>query len=297
MTLMMLLAFSPFTRGAMTIEPLRIPSGVGTLRLYLHHASSSTTRLGPPVLILHGSTFPSGNAAAWKIDGQSWMDDLAAHGYDVYALDFLGFGKSDRFPEMASEEPNGAALGDVASMVGQVEQAVAALSASHDGTPVNIIAHSAGTLVAGRFAELHPGQVARMVLFGAPSPTGAIGQRAIGSLRYRQITAADQLAAFEPRVREANRLDAEMFGKWTAAYLATDPMSSTRRPASVRVPAGLSAAADYVDQSGRLPYDSAHITTPTLIIQGEWDAVTPPSQGVWLFEHLASNLKRLVLLS
>jgi hypothetical protein len=50
-------------------------------------------RIGsPPVLILHGATFPTGNAAAWKIDGHSWMDEIAEHRSDVYA-DFFRFQK------------------------------------------------------------------------------------------------------------------------------------------------------------------------------------------------------------
>lgn len=46
-------------------------------------AAPTASRRGPPVLILQGATFPSGNAAGWKIDGRSWMDELASAGYDV----------------------------------------------------------------------------------------------------------------------------------------------------------------------------------------------------------------------
>ena len=71
-------------------DGMRFPSTIGGLNLFMRHVSPTGPRRGPPVLILHGATFPSGNAAGWKIDGRSWMDELASAGYDVYALDFLG---------------------------------------------------------------------------------------------------------------------------------------------------------------------------------------------------------------
>ena len=49
---------------------------------------------------------------------------------------------------------------------------------------------------------------------------------------------------------------------WAAAYLATDSTSATREPPSVRVPAGMAAAWDELETSGKLPYDPSRITTP-----------------------------------
>ncbi|HEY0682301.1 MAG TPA: alpha/beta fold hydrolase [Steroidobacter sp.] len=278
---------------AENLESLRVPSGIGSLNLFLRHIDHR----GPPVLILHGATFPSGNAAAWKIDGKSWMHDLAEHGYDVYSLDFLGYGESDNYPEMVSEDASGPALGDVTSMVGQVDRAMAAISSRRPGTAIHLIAHSAGTLVAARYAELHPDRIARLVLFGAPAPVEGPQAVEVRRRRYIQVSAADQLNGFERRVRESRRLDPAMFSEWSAAYLATDTQSATRVPASVRVPAGMVAALDELDKTGKLPYDPARITTPTLVIQGEWDAVTPPAQGMWLFERLGAPLKRFIALS
>ena len=88
-----------------------------------------------------------------------------------------------------------------------------------------------------------------------------------------------------------------MFAAWVSAYLATDPHSGDRQPASVRVPAGMNAAYDDMERLGQLPYDPKRVTTPVLVIQGEWDAVAPPSAGLWLFDRLGSPLKRFVVLS
>lgn len=292
-----LLFMAPLMSSAENVASLRVPSGHGSLNLALLHVPPSTSRRALPVLILHGATFPSGNAAAWKIQGKSWMDDLAAHGHDVYALDFLGYGQSDKYPEMAADDPSGPALGNLSSMVSQVDRAMAAISARHPDAAVHLIAHSVGTLVAAGYAELHSSRVARLVLFGAPVPPPSRSSGEVRRVRYVDVTADDQLNAFEPRVRDSGYLDPQMFSAWVATYLATDAKSATRQPASVRVPAGMGAALGELKRSGKLPYDPARITTPTLIVQGEWDALTSPSQGLWLFEQLASPIKRLVVLS
>src|SRR5207244_5289169 len=83
------------------------------LRAFLRHLAPTRTGPGtgkPPVLIIHGSTLPSGTSAAFRINGVSWMDDLAARGFDVWALDFLGYGGSDRYPAM-NRPAAGAPLG------------------------------------------------------------------------------------------------------------------------------------------------------------------------------------------
>lgn len=279
------------------MDIIHFPSGEGTLNLGMRHVAAPHPNGSSPVLILQGATFPSANAAAWKIGGYSWMDRLAEQGNDVYALDFLGYGTSDRYPEMSSEDPRGPALGDVPSMVRQVERAQAAIAARTHAATVRLIAHSAGTYAAARYTELHPDRVEKLILFGAPAPSNVSDATKASGIRYFQVSANDQLDGFEPRVRASGRLDAQMFSLWSAAYLASDAQSSARRPVSVRVPAGMMAAIDDMNRTGKLPYDPEKITTPTLLIQGEWDAVTPPSQGLWLFERIGAPFKRLVILS
>jgi pimeloyl-ACP methyl ester carboxylesterase len=279
------------------MDIIHFPSGVGTLNLGMRHVATSQPNGSPPVLILHGATFPSGNAAAWKIDGHSWMGQLAEQGYDVYALDFLGYGTSDRYPQMGNEDSRGPALGDVPSMVQQVERAEAAIAARTRAKTLSLIAHSAGTYVAARYAELHPDRVTKLILFGAPTPSNASEVAAASGIRFFQVSANDQLESFEPRVKASARLDARMFPVWVTAYLASDAQSNTRHPASVRVPAGMMAAVDEMNQTRKLPYDPGKITSPTLVIQGEWDAVAPPSSGLWLFERIGALFKRLVILS
>ena len=40
------------------------------------------------------AAYPASTAFDLPLDGQSWMDYIAARGYDVYLLDIRGYGKS-----------------------------------------------------------------------------------------------------------------------------------------------------------------------------------------------------------
>lgn len=77
-----LLAFATKT------ETIRIPSPIPGLELALHH-EFPVGHAGPVVLFSEGNLVPTAGNAGFKIDGLSWMDDLAQHGYDVWSFDYL----------------------------------------------------------------------------------------------------------------------------------------------------------------------------------------------------------------
>jgi pimeloyl-ACP methyl ester carboxylesterase len=182
-------------------------------------------------------------------------------------------------------------------MVAQIDAAVTLIMKTQGVKSVNIIAHSAGTFVAARYAQLHPQRVERLVLFGAPAPYKTRTTEPDSPIRFIQVSRSDQLNAFESKVRETKQLDIDMFESWVQAYLKTDSRSATRNPPSVRVPSGMEAAIDEMYRKGEPPYDPAKIVTPVLVIGGEWDIAAPPEAGLWLYQHLASPLKRFVIIS
>jgi hypothetical protein len=69
-----------------------IDSGRDGLRLFLHglRATASASRGVAPYL--NAATLPSTLSVAHRFDGVSWRDALCSPGFDVWALDFLGFG-------------------------------------------------------------------------------------------------------------------------------------------------------------------------------------------------------------
>src|SRR6202046_1569474 len=83
-------------------EHFRIPGPHPGLKLFVRYlpAQNSTDTPRRAVLHVHGATFPSALSIAHRFDGRSWRDALNDAGFDVWGLDFYGFGDSDRYPEM-----------------------------------------------------------------------------------------------------------------------------------------------------------------------------------------------------
>jgi pimeloyl-ACP methyl ester carboxylesterase len=275
-------------------QHVRIPSPIEGLDLFLRHLPPPAPMRCPPrvVLYVHGGTFPSGLSMAHRFDGRSWRDDLCARGFDVWGLDFLGFGASDRYPQMSRPADAGAALGSAEAASRQLESAVRWISAHHGVPRISIIAHSWGTIVAGRFAGACAGLVERLVFFGPVGrrkPTG-------GPQRYpawRLVSLDDQWKRFTEDVPagESPVPPRRHFDAWGSLYLDTDPDSRTRSRASVRTPSG--PWQDIADAwAGRLAYDPGLVRAPVAIIRGEWDSLTTDNDARWLFDALRASARR-----
>jgi pimeloyl-ACP methyl ester carboxylesterase len=277
-------------------EHFGIPSDHAGLSLFLRYfpADRDVPALGRVVLYVHGGTFPSSLSIAHRFDGRSWRDELAAAGFHSWGLAFHGFGRlSDRYPEMAEPAERHAPLGRVDDASRQLERAVQFIAAHHAVARVSLIAHSWGSIVAGRFAGRCPELVDRMVFFG---PIAWRARRA-GPPRlaaWRLISLQDQWDRFVADVPagEPPVLLERHFRDWGEAYLDCDPESRTRVPPAVKVPGG--AFQDIFDAwAGDLAYDPALIRAPVAIVRGEWDSFCTDADAAWLFDALrASPVRR-----
>lgn len=275
----------------------RIASSQPELTLFLRY-------LEPPenvaprgvVLYVHGATFPSALSIAHRFDGRSWRDELCAGGFHVWGLDFHGYGGSDPYPEM-SELPEGRApLCAVDDASRQLEQAVRFICAHHATEQVSLVAHSWGTLVAGRFAARCPSLVDRMVLFGAIA--GREGKGAQDYPAWRLVSLEDQWQRFTAEVPAdcLPVLSRRHFGEWGERYLDSDQTSRLRTPPSVKTPSG-----PWYDigraWAGDFPYDPAQVHAPVAIVRGEWDSMCTDHDAAWLFNRFASPIRRDVKIS
>src|SRR5215212_7266121 len=100
-------------------EDIMVKSPDPGIEIYVRNKRpSSMTAFRPErtVLFVHGATYPAHAAFDLKLGGESWMDYIAARGYDVYLLDLPGYGKSTRPKEMAEPAENNPPLtrGDTA---------------------------------------------------------------------------------------------------------------------------------------------------------------------------------------
>ena len=80
-----------------TMEEMMVPSGDAGIEIYVRNkrpADMASFRPERTLLYVHGATYPSSTAFDLQLGGMSWMDYIAARGYDVYFLDLRGYGKS-----------------------------------------------------------------------------------------------------------------------------------------------------------------------------------------------------------
>jgi alpha-beta hydrolase superfamily lysophospholipase len=86
------------------MEEMMVPSSDPDIEIYVrnkHPADMTAFRPDRTVLYVHGATYPASTAFDLQLGGTSWMDYIAARGYDVYLLDLRGYGKSTRPKEMS----------------------------------------------------------------------------------------------------------------------------------------------------------------------------------------------------
>ncbi len=113
----------------------------GGLSIHLFHYSKEPRCL-IPVIYVHGATFPSSLAVAWRFGANwSWADDLVGAGYDVWGFDFAGYGASDRYREMAAAPAPGP-LGRSDEAVRQLAAVVAKVRRKTGSKRVILLAHS-----------------------------------------------------------------------------------------------------------------------------------------------------------
>ncbi|XLZ68093.1 alpha/beta hydrolase [Massilia sp. SR12] len=253
-----------------TFEVFDIPSHQPALVARVRHTAPDRATGGLPVLFVHGSSFPSALSFDFRMDGQSWMDWMAARGYDIYALDFLGYGLSERYPDAPS--PAGAP-GRAREVVRDVASAVDAILRRTGQRQVLLVGHSWGGSVAARYAQEHAGKVAQLVLFAALTPRVAGPAGAThgvdGGAAYEEMTPAQRIAAMDGLrpPQESAQLHADVFARWGGEWLASDARSAGK----VRFPAGPGVDVAQLLQGGAY-YDPARLAMPVLLVRGEWDA-------------------------
>lgn len=237
------------------------------------------------MLFVHGTTFPAALASGYRFgDGSSWMDVTAAAGFDVWALDFAGYGGSERYAEMAQSPQGAAPPGRAGAAAEQVARAAEHVRRRTGVEQLSIVAHSWGTLPAARYACAHPAGVERLVLFGPITRREVITDLPTPPA-FQDVTLEEQYGRFVEDVPEGQPPVLEDFERWGGEYLATDAESQTRDPPAVRVPGG--PLADIMAcWAGYFAYDPAAVRAPVLVVRGEWDSLCTDADAAWLVARL-----------
>ncbi len=76
-------------------EDFMIPSDTPGIELFVRNKRSEGMSAFSPertVLFVHGSSYPAETAFDLPLAGVSWMDHIAAAGFDAYLVDVRGYG-------------------------------------------------------------------------------------------------------------------------------------------------------------------------------------------------------------
>lgn len=293
--------------GPAACEPLAedfsIPASDPGVRLYLRNkrCTSASPRPDRTILFVHGLTYAASAVFDLPLGGNSWMDYIAARGFDVWSVDLRGFGRSSRPQEFSEPPSRNPPYLDAATATSDLATAAAFVRARRGLPRLTILAWSWGTALAARHASENPDLVERLVLYApvwlwqgpGPSPSAPPGA-------YRSVTAK---AAREGWLNSAPAhgrdalLPPGWFEAWTSAVWATDAEGAMMDPPVLRVPNGPLAEVAENWRAGRPFFNPAGILAPTQLVVGEWDRTTPASQALALFPLLTKSPgKRLVVL-
>jgi pimeloyl-ACP methyl ester carboxylesterase len=256
------------------------------------------------LLFVHGSTYPAHTGFDLPLGGQSWMEYIASHGYDVYCLDLRGYGRSTRPKEMDAPPAANPPLTRTPTAVKDIGAVLDFVLKRRNIPQLNLLGWSWGCALMAITTIQNAGKVRRLMLYApgwlrsSPSLLAA-GDGALGA--YRKVTremARTRWMTGVPERAQASLIPPGWFEQWADANFATDPVGAKENPPVLRAPNGtVQDTRDYWS-SGKPMYDPGRITVPPLVAVGEWDNDTPPYMAQAIFPLLTNSpSKRLVMLA
>ena len=251
--------------------------GSETIKLAMYRKRLGAPRPGekplPVLFLVHGSSIAA--LASWDLSvpgrGEySTMNVFARYGYDVWTMDFEGYGKSSRTSGNS----------DIASGVADLVAAMAIISRETGQARCHFMGESSGALRAGAFAMAAPQHVDRMVLSaltytGKGSPT--LGKRAEQVEYYR---------THNRRPRDRTMIES-IFTRDKPG--TTDPAVAPALAKAELVYGDTVPTGTYLDMTAHLPVlDPAKIAAPVCVARGEYDGIAT-NEDLWDFFRQLPN--------
>jgi pimeloyl-ACP methyl ester carboxylesterase len=168
------------TTAPLTTEDFMVPANDPGIEIFVRNKRPASMRAFRPertVLFVHGATYAAHTTFDLPIEGRSWMDHIAARGYDVYLLDLRGYGKSTRPPEMAQSPDANPPIVRTETAGGDIAAAVDFILARRNIPRLVLLGWSWGTFSTPTYTIAHPDKVARLALY-APIWIGQTGRLA-----------------------------------------------------------------------------------------------------------------------
>src|SRR4051812_24610740 len=233
------------------------------------------------VLLVHGSSMGS-QGLDLDIPGDpdaSLLDWLACRGFDVWRLDFIGYGRSDKPADH---------LATVAQGVPDLLAASDYIMKTRNSGPLMLIGFSSGALRAALFAQKHPDRVKRlgldaMVYTGKGSPTLIKRAQKLAEWKSSVTRPIDPAFLLSTMTRDHSETAMESRKKpYVDAILAIE----------TTVPNGT-----YIDMCKNLPVcDPKEIKVPTIILRGQHDGIATDEDLMDFFLKLPNPDKEYVMM-
>jgi len=248
----------------------------GDTRLYLFRKRIASSSPQQVLLLAHGSSVSGVPTYDLQVPGHndfSMMDVFAKWGFDVWTIDFEGYGRSSRTGGNS----------DIARSVYDHNLAIAFIQKETAQQRVHLYGESAGALRVGCYAQQYPEKVGRLGL-ASLSYTGE-GSPTLNKCKEQLpfLQSHDR----RPRDREMilSIFTRDKAGTYDPAVPKALADMELKLEGSDSVPTG-----SYVDMTTKLPLlDPAKATRPFLILRGEFDGIATDDDVLQYFRHAATS--------
>jgi pimeloyl-ACP methyl ester carboxylesterase len=287
------------------------PSMAGEMtRIYVRERLPATGVPAAPegkvVLFVHGNGTPAEVAFDVPVPGYSWMAALAEQGFDTFAMDQTGYGRSTR-PAALNDRCNLApadqedvfgnscesSFGQAATTLDsdwqEIDAAVDYLRNLRGVDKVHLVAWSLGGPRAAGYAATHQDKVANMVLLApaySPDVAATLAEVDVSGAAMSKQTRNDFIANWDRQVGCMNQYDPAVATAIFDDMLASDPVGATWGPGLRRAP----RAANY----GWTPARVAATKIPVLAVTGLQDKQVPSDRVREYFATAGADNKVLV---
>lgn len=257
----------------------------GNLKLYLfrkrRNAPHSREGAEPVLFLVHGSSISARPSFDLTVPGHgeySLMNKFAEYGFDVWTMDFSGYGRS----------PAGDGNSDIADGVEDLKAAVEVVARETGQQRYHFFGESSGALRAGAFAMDHPERINRMVLTaltytGEGSPTLADRAKQLEFYRTHNRRPRDRAMIHSIFTRDKSGTSDPAVG---------DALADAELRFGESVPTGT-----YLDMTAHLPViDPEKIHAPVLVARGEYDGIATDADCLNFYRKLTNSDRQFAIL-
>jgi pimeloyl-ACP methyl ester carboxylesterase len=235
----------------------------------------------PVVVMVHGSSIaalPSWDLNVPGAGEYSMMNVFARFGYDVWAIDFEGYGKSSRTSGNS----------DIKSGVADLEAAFPVIARETGMQKFHFMGESSGALRVAAFAAAHPERIDRAIL-GAYTYTGKDSPTLTDRAKNLEYFKTHNT---RPRPRE---MVASIFTRdkpGTGDPRVADALANAELKYGDSVPTGT-----YLDMTSKLPIIEAKlIKCPVMLARGQYDGIATEADILDFYSQLPNPDRQLVIL-